>query len=92
MVLSWGFRTEFQNVHLRPDRILDQFDSILIDSNDVSLITELTLRPDITALGFDGKSIFTTILSFSPHWAYRSIASYDPENYCEKKQKFKYNW
>ena len=58
MVLSRGFRTEFQNVQLRPDRRLDKFDSILINSDDVSLITNLILRPDITALRFDEKSFF----------------------------------
>ena len=47
LVLSRGFRTEFQNVNLLPDRILDKFDSFLIDSNDVNLIIDLTLRPDI---------------------------------------------
>ena len=56
MVLSIGFRTEFQNVHLRPDRILDKSGSILIDSDNITLITKLTLRPDITALRFDEKS------------------------------------
>ena len=56
MVLSMGFRTEIQNVHSRPDGILDKSDSILIKTDNVSLITNLTLRPDINALMFDGKS------------------------------------
>ena len=90
MVLSRAFRTESQKVHLRPERIHDKSDSILIDSDDVSLITKLTLRPDITALRFDEKSFFKTILGFSPHWDYKNIASYDREYYCEKK-KLEYN-
>ena len=77
MVLSIGFKTEFQIVHLRPDRILYKSDSILIDSDNVSLITKLTLRPDITALRFDEKSLFSTLLGFSPHWDLKKIASYD---------------
>ena len=84
MVLSRGFRTEFQNVHSRADRIPDEFDSILIDSDAVSFITKLTLRRDINALRFDGKSFFNTILCFSPHWDFKNIASYDREFYSEK--------
>ena len=86
MVLSRGFGTDFQKKHLRPDRILDKSDSILIDSDDVSLITKLILRPDITALSFDEKSFFNTILGFSPHWDYKNIASYDREYYTEKNR------
>ena len=71
MLLSRGFGTEFQNVHLRLDHIHDESDSIPIDCDNVSLITKLTLRPDITALRFDDKSFFGTILSFSPLWDYK---------------------
>ena len=85
MVLSRGFRTEFQNVYLRPERIRDKFDSIVIDSDDVSLNTKLTLSPDITAFRFDEKSVFNTILGFSAHWVYKNIVSYDRENSSEKK-------
>ena len=77
MVLSIGFTTEFHNVHLRPDRILDKSDSIFIDSDNVSLITTLTLGLDITALRFDEKSLFSTMLGFATHWDYKYIASYD---------------
>ena len=56
MVPSRAFRTEFENLLLRPDRIPDKFASILIDSDDVSLITKLTLRLDNTALRFVEKS------------------------------------
>ena len=91
MVLSRGFRMEFQNVHLRQDRILDKSDSILIDSNDVSLITKLNLRPGITALRCDEKSFFNTISGFSSHWVYKKIAAYDREYYSGKKQNYNYN-
>ena len=60
MVLSRDFRAEFQKVHLRPERTHDKSDSIFTDSDDISLTTNLTLRPDITALRFDEKSFFIT--------------------------------
>ena len=50
------------------------------------MITKLNLRPDITALRFDEKSFFNTILGFSPHWDYKNIASYDGEYYSEKNR------
>ena len=53
---------------LRPNHRHDKSDSILIDSDNVSLMTKLTLRPEINALRFDEKSFFNTILGFSPHW------------------------
>ena len=84
MVRSRGFRKFFQNVHLRPDRILDKCDSILVDSCDVSLITQLTLRTDITALRFHENSFFNTILGFSPHWDFKNIATY--EDYGERNR------
>ena len=84
MVPSRSFRTEFQKVHLRPDQMHDKSDSILIDGDNISLITKLTLRPDITALRFDEKSFLSTILGFSPHWDYKNIASYDRDYYSEK--------
>ena len=58
-----------------PDHKNDRSDSILIDSDDVSLITKLTLRPDINALKFDEKSFFKTILGFSPHWDLKNEVS-----------------
>ena len=79
MVLSRGFRTEFQNVLLRPDRVLDNSDLILIGSDDVSLISKLTLRPDVNDLRLDIKSFLSTILGFSPLWDYKKIESYDRE-------------
>ena len=48
------------------------------------MINKLTLRPDINALRFDEKSFFNTILGFSPHWDYKTIASYDIEYHSEK--------
>ena len=74
MVLSRGFRTGFEIVR-RPDYEYDNSDSMLIDSDDVSLITKLTLKPDINALRFDEKSFFNTTLGFSPHWDYKNLAS-----------------
>ena len=49
---------------MRSDHEYDKSDSNLIDSDDNSLITILTLRPDINALRFDEKSFFNTILGF----------------------------
>ena len=88
MLLSRAFRTEFQNVYLRPDHIHDKCDSILIDGDNVSLITKLTLRPDITDLRFDEKLFYNTILGFSPLWDYKNFASYDREYYSEKNRNF----
>ena len=85
-VLSRSFKTEFEiRNRLRLDYKNDKSDSLLIDSDNVSLITKLTLRPDIKALRFDEKSFFNTILGFSPHWDYKKIASYDTEYYSEKE-------
>ena len=66
VVLSRGFGSEFElRGRMRPDNKYDMSDSVLID--DVSLFTKLTLKPDITALKFNDKSFFNTILGFSPH-------------------------
>ena len=62
-------------------------DSILTDCVDVSLITKLFLRPDITALKFDEISFFNTILSSSPYWDFKNIASYDRESYSERNRE-----
>ena len=87
-VLPGSFKSEFEIRKLRPNHKHDNSNSILIDGDNVSLITKFTLRPDIKALRFDDKSFFNTIFGFSPHWIYKSIASYDIEYYSEKNQKF----
>ena len=69
VVLSRSYRTRFEML-FRPDHKYDKSDSILNDSDGFSLITKLTLRPEITALKFSQKSFFNTILDFSPHWDY----------------------
>ena len=33
--------------------------------------TKKNARPGILAIGFDEKSVFTTILGLNPHWAYK---------------------
>ena len=90
-VLSRGFNNEFEIRKLRPDHKHELSDSILIDSDNLSLITKLTLRPEINALRFDEKSFFSTILGFSAHWDYKNIASSEIEYYSEKKQKIEHN-
>ena len=82
VVLSRSYRTRFEML-FRPDHKYDKSDSILNDSDGFSLITKLTLRPDITALKFNEKSFFNTILDFSSHWDYKKT-SHDHEYYSEK--------
>ena len=60
---------------MRPDQENDKFDSILIDSDDVSLKVKLTIRPEISALRFDEKSFFNTILEYPPHWDNKNLTS-----------------
>ena len=87
MVLSRGFEKNFEIRNgLGLNRKFDKSDSNLIDGDNASLITKLTLRPDITALRFEEKSFFSTILGFSPYWDYKNIASYDREYYSEKTE------
>ena len=84
-VLSRGFRKEFEVRNgLGLDHRFDKSDSILIDGDNVSLITKMTLKPHINALRFDEISLFSTILGFSPHGDYKSIGPYDREYYREK--------
>ena len=71
---------------MRPDNIYDMSDSVLIESDDVSLITKLTVRPEITALKFNEKSFFNTILGFSSHWDYKNFASCDHEYYSARNR------
>ena len=45
--------------------------------------TNLILRYDIKALGFDKKSFFNAVLGFSPYWDYKNYIGYDNNYYSE---------
>ena len=45
------------------------------------MITELNLSPEIHVLRFVKKSIFNTILGFTPYWDYKT---YGNDDYIEK--------
>ena len=88
IVLSRGFIIEFEiRGRMRPNHKHDLSDSIIIDSDNVSLITKLRLGPHIMVLRFDKKS-FNTNLGFSPYWVYKKYIG-DNDYYSEKK-KFEY--
>ena len=59
-----------------------QSDSIIIDGDNVSLITRLRLNPWFNVLRFDKKTFFNTIIGFTPYWDHKG---YDNEYYSEKK-------
>ena len=71
-VFSRGFKHELELRKLRPIHKDDKHDSILNESDNVTLITKLILRPDIKVLRFDKKSFSNTILSFSRYWDYKN--------------------
>ena len=69
IVLSRGFNNEYKNRgQMKPNHNYDLSDSIIIHSDNVSLITKLRLGPDIMVLSFDKKSFFNTILAYNPYW------------------------
>ena len=83
-VLSSGFNTEFERRgQMRPNHKYDRSASIIIGSDNVNLVTKLNVNPRIHALTFDKKSLFNTILGFSPYWDYKS---YYNEYYGEKNR------
>ena len=85
-VLSRGVENEFEiRGRIRPNHENDESDSIIIDSDNVSLITTLRPGPKHNALKFDKKSFFNTVLGFTPNWDYKSFGN---ECYTETKQKF----
>ena len=65
-VFSRGFKNEFELKKVQPNHKHDESDSIIIQSDNVTLITKLILRPDIKVLRFDKKSflIFNYHLRF----------------------------
>ena len=68
-VLSRGFlKKKFGNIgRVQPNRKTYKTDSIIIDSDNVSLITRLRLGPWFKLLRYDKKSFFNTILGFKPY-------------------------
>ena len=46
-------------------------DAIDIVFDDVTMKTELAVRPGIKAITFDGNSVFSNILGFNPNWDYK---------------------
>ena len=51
-------------------------DVIVIEFDDVTMKTDLVVRPGIIAIKFDETSFFTTILGFFPHWDYKHYNQY----------------
>ena len=86
IVLSRGFIIEYEiRGRMRPNPKHDLSDSIIIDSDNVSLINKLRLGPQIMVLRFDQKSFFSTNLGFSPYWENKKYTS-DNDCYSEKKE------
>ena len=56
--------------HFRLDHIITKH-SIKIEDEDISMKTHSTLWISIVAMRFDEKSFFSTLLSFTPHCAYK---------------------
>ena len=85
--LSRGFKSEFKLRNLRPNHKHDKSDSIIIESDNVTLITKFFSRYDIKVSRFDEKSFFNTVLGFSPYWDYINyIPIGDNEYYSEKNR------
>ena len=69
IVLSRGFENDFElRVRMQPSHKKDHHDSIHIESDNVTLITILDLKPIIKVLRFDKKPILNTISGFPPYW------------------------
>ena len=82
-VLSRGFKKEFELRNLRPNHKHDKSDPIIIESDDVTLITTLFSLYNIKVLRFDKKSFFNTVLGFSPYWDYKNFIGRGNEYYSE---------
>ena len=50
--------------------------SIDFEFDDITMKTELAVRPGTIAVRFDGKSFCITILGFTPHWDYKHYNEY----------------
>ena len=85
-VLSRGFKNEFELRKMRPNLKYDKSDSIIIENDNVTLITKLILRYDIKIFRFDKKTFFSSILGFPPYWDYSNHIGYDNDYYREKNK------
>ena len=56
--LSRGFKNHFELRKLRPNHIHDKSDSIIIECDNVTLITTLNIKYEIKVLRFDEKNRF----------------------------------
>ena len=82
--LSRGLKNEFEITgRIRTKHKYDRSNSIIIESDNATLITKMIVNPQIHALRFDNKSFLDTILGFSPYWNYKS---YDNEYLSEKNR------
>ena len=82
--LSRGFNIESKiRGRMRPNHKHDLSDSVIIDSDNFSLITRLRLGPQIVVLKFKKESIFNSILGFTPYWDYKDFGN---EYYSEKNR------
>ena len=71
-ILSSGFQIEFESRRrIRPSVQYDKFDSIFIESDNITMRTKLIVEGDILALTFNQKSFFDSILGLSAQWVYR---------------------
>ena len=86
-VLSRGFKNEVEiRWDVRHNYQHDEVVSIIIDSNNVSLITRLRLWHQIKVLRFDKELFFNTVLGFTPYWDYKSYCN---EYYSEKNRNLR---
>ena len=67
-VLSRGYKNQFELRKLQLSQIHDKSDSVIIESDNVTLITTMILRYEIKVLRFDKNSFFNTVLGFSSYW------------------------
>ena len=85
-VLSRGFNIEFEiRKRMRANHKHDKSDSIIIDSDNVSLIPTVRLGPQVKVSRLEKKSFFNKILGFTPYWDYKDFGK---EYYSEKRKEF----
>ena len=53
--------------------------SIDIEFDDITIKTELIVRPSIIATRFDEKSVFSTVLDFTADWDYKHYNEYNSQ-------------
>ena len=84
-VLSRCNKNEFELGNLRPNHKHDKSDSIIIESDNVTLLTKTFSRYDIKVLRFDKERFYNTVFGFSPYWDYKIyIPIGDNEYYSER--------